>query len=311
MSPLRSSSKSSMFLSARSIAARRLAFSLARDSAHARKSETNRYSRMSARRVAVPPPMTSGTTSRRPGTFGQPASPAFVQRQQSLADGLVHRPGRGAVVEEVELGDFTLAVARLALDENLPDQRGDGLDGVRHGEEPHQRQARVRQARVHALTDGPDSDSSGQRGERLHRIVGHHLVELAHQSLVGTEHDGADRARSVAGPFGSTVTGDAVVLPESTRPTPAPRSDSSRPSARTDFSYCPMLEAAKAFIVRTTDWRSPALLIFRRRLAVVSLMASPSATPWAWIQASTRPAWSPAWVQASAGNGRALGGRCR
>ena len=33
-----------------------------------------------------------------------------------------------------------------------------------------------------------------------------------------------------------------------------------------------MLEAAKAFIVRTTDWRSPALLIFRRRLPVVSLM---------------------------------------
>ena len=49
-----------MFLSARCIAARRLAFSLARDSAQARKSETKRYSRMSARKVVVPPPMTSG-----------------------------------------------------------------------------------------------------------------------------------------------------------------------------------------------------------------------------------------------------------
>ena len=57
---LSSSNSSSMFLSARCIAARRLAFSLARDSAHARKSETKRYSRMSARKVAVPPPMTSG-----------------------------------------------------------------------------------------------------------------------------------------------------------------------------------------------------------------------------------------------------------
>src|SRR4030043_1813253 len=58
--PLRSSSDSSMFLSARCIAARRLAFSLARDSAHARKSETKRYSRMNARKGAGPPPMRSG-----------------------------------------------------------------------------------------------------------------------------------------------------------------------------------------------------------------------------------------------------------
>src|SRR5271169_6563239 len=42
---------SSMFLSARCIAASRLAFSLERDSAHARKSEMKRYSRMSARKV--------------------------------------------------------------------------------------------------------------------------------------------------------------------------------------------------------------------------------------------------------------------
>jgi hypothetical protein len=31
--------------------------------------------------------------------------------------------------------------------------------------------------------------------------------------------------------------------------------------------------------VRTTDWRSPALLIFRRRLSVVSLMTSPWPPP--------------------------------
>lgn len=49
-----------MFLSARSIAAKRLAFSLARDSAHARNSETKRYSPMSARTVPMPLLMTSG-----------------------------------------------------------------------------------------------------------------------------------------------------------------------------------------------------------------------------------------------------------
>jgi hypothetical protein len=50
-----------------------------------------------------------GQVSRRPGKFGQLASPVFVQRQQSLTDGRINRPGRGAVVEEVEFGDFTLA----------------------------------------------------------------------------------------------------------------------------------------------------------------------------------------------------------
>src|SRR4030043_356328 len=50
--PLRSSSDSSMFLSARCIAARRLAFSLARDSAHARNIDTKRYSSSGPGRVA-------------------------------------------------------------------------------------------------------------------------------------------------------------------------------------------------------------------------------------------------------------------
>jgi transposase len=35
-----------------------------------------------------------GQVSRRPGKFGQLAPPAFVQRQQSLADGRIDRPGR-------------------------------------------------------------------------------------------------------------------------------------------------------------------------------------------------------------------------
>ena len=50
-----------------------------------------------------------------------------------------------------------------------------------------------------------------------------------------------------------------------------------------------MLDAAKAFIVRTTDWRSPALLIFRRRLSVVSLMTYPWLPPSASLE---RPAWT-------------------
>ena len=95
-------------------------------------------------------------------------------------------------MEEVEFGDFTLAMARLALDENLPDERGDGLDGIRHGEESRQRQSRFRQARMSALSDGPDQGFAGQGGEGLHRIISHHIVKPAHQSLVRTEHDRAD-----------------------------------------------------------------------------------------------------------------------
>ena len=96
-------------------------------------------------------------------------------------------------MENVNTRIFAFGPARFAFDLNLPDERGDGLDGVRHGEESHQRQARVRQARMNALTDSPDLGFAGQSCESLDRIIGHHLIKLAHQSLVGTEHDRANR----------------------------------------------------------------------------------------------------------------------
>ena len=95
----------------------------------------------------------------------------------------------------MEFGDLTLTVVCLALQENLPDERSDGLDGVRHGEVAHHRQTRVHQARTNALTDGPDLGFGRQSRQRFDRIVGHHLIELSHQPLVGTEHDRADRTR--------------------------------------------------------------------------------------------------------------------
>ena len=96
------------------------------------------------------------------------------------------------------------AAARLGLDENLADERGDGLDGTRHREEPPRRQARVRKARMDALADGPDLRFPGQATEGLHRVVGHHLVEPADESLIGAEHDGPDGVR-VGSPFPSTI----------------------------------------------------------------------------------------------------------
>ena len=60
---------------------------------------------------------------------------------------------------------------------------------------PDQRQARVRQTRMNALADRPDLSFAGQSREGLDRIIGHHVVELPHQSLVGPENDRADRTR--------------------------------------------------------------------------------------------------------------------
>ena len=133
---------------------------------------------------------------------------------------------------------------------------------------------------MNALADGPNFGLAGQSSEGFDRIIGHHVVKLTHQSLVGSENDRANGAGvGLSFPFRYR---SAARFPESMPPIPVPRCDSSRPTRCTDFSYCPMLDAATAFIVRTTDWRSPAPPIFRRILAVVSLMASSRVRAWAW-----------------------------
>ena len=48
---------------------------------------------------------------------------------------------------------------------------------------------------MNALTDGPDLGFAGQSCECLHRIIGHHVIELTHQSLVGSENNRANRIR--------------------------------------------------------------------------------------------------------------------
>src|SRR6202050_2410779 len=82
---------------------------------------------------------------------------------------------------------------RFAFNLDLPYERGDGLDRVRHGEESDLRQARVRQTRMNALADRPDVTFSGQSREGLDRIIGHNVVKLTHQSLIGPENDRAYR----------------------------------------------------------------------------------------------------------------------
>src|SRR5580704_6930723 len=98
-------------------------------------------------------------------------------------------------MEDIKRRIIAFGPMRFAFDLNLSDERGNRLDGIWHGEESHQRQARVLQARMHALADGPDPWLAGQSRKGPDRIIGHYLVKLAHQSLVGTEHHGADSAR--------------------------------------------------------------------------------------------------------------------
>ena len=84
------------------------------------------------------------------------APPFFVQRQQSLIDGLVYRARFRTIVKEVEFRDAAALLTRLALQQNLADQRGDGLDGVGHWRDSPRRQAGIHQALMNALTDRPN-----------------------------------------------------------------------------------------------------------------------------------------------------------
>ena len=113
-----------------------------------------------------------------------------------LTDGFISRPGLGAVVEEVKLTDLALAVMRFTFDENLPDERRDGVDGSRHGEKSHRRQTGIRQPRVNALADGPDFLFAGQSIQRFGDKIRQHIIELADESLIRAEDDGAHRLRS-------------------------------------------------------------------------------------------------------------------
>src|SRR5450755_241543 len=84
---------------------------------------------------------------------------------------------------------------RFAFNLNLSNAGSDGLNGARYREECDQREARVRQTRVNTLADRPDATLSGQCRDGIDRIVGHNVVELPHQSLIGPENDCAYRTR--------------------------------------------------------------------------------------------------------------------
>lgn len=79
--------------------------------------------------------------------------PSRVERQQVLTDRLIDRTGLRAIMENVELRILVFGPVRFALELNLPDERRDRLNGIRHRKETDRRQASIRESRVHTLTD--------------------------------------------------------------------------------------------------------------------------------------------------------------
>jgi hypothetical protein len=136
-----------------------------------------------------------GQVGGRPVNRGQIAPPLRIERQQPLANRFVERSRQRSVMEHPERRMLAFVPMRFTFNLNLPDERGDGLNGVRHREETGQRQARIRETRVNTLADRPDATFPGQSREALDRIIGHHIVELPHQPLIGPENDCAYHTR--------------------------------------------------------------------------------------------------------------------
>jgi hypothetical protein len=59
-------------------------------------------------------------------------------------------------MEDVNPSIIGFGPMRFAFDLNLPDEPGNGLDGIRHGEKSQERQARVRQVSMNPRANGSD-----------------------------------------------------------------------------------------------------------------------------------------------------------
>ena len=112
----------------------------------------------------------------------------------------------------------------FAFHEDLPDERRDGVDGCRNGEESHRRETGIRQPRLNALADGPDSLFAGERIERPGDKIRQHIIELADQSLIRAEDDGGHRLRSRVRLPGLLGGGRSRFLKQTARPSSTVRS---------------------------------------------------------------------------------------
>ncbi len=104
-------------------------------------------------------------------------------------------------MEDVKFRDRAAAVTRLALHQNPPDERGDGLDGIRHGVKTRRLQARIFETRMSTLADGPDLGLARQVRERVQSVIGDDIVKSPHQALVRAEHDGANHSAASSASF--------------------------------------------------------------------------------------------------------------
>ncbi len=81
-------------------------------------------------------------------------------------------------------------------------------------------------------------------------MIGHQIIELAHQSLIGAKNDRANHAGSGALGFASRCVRVVDALKQILKRSSTVRASS--PRGRTDCSYWTMLAAASDFMVWTT-----------------------------------------------------------
>src|ERR1035437_9791635 len=79
------------------------------------------------------------------------------------------------------------------LDQNLTDQRRNRVDRIRQDKTLYRTSMSFSEAGQNALANGPERFFAGQFFQRRSNEGRQHIIELANQALVRTDHDDANR----------------------------------------------------------------------------------------------------------------------
>src|ERR1700722_770552 len=94
----------------------------------------------------------------------------------------------------MQLGWVALHLKLFVCDEDLSDERSDGVDRGWHVELALDRKLSIDQPLPYALADGPDDDRAGVRGNQRLGEVSDNIVEAPDKALIGPEDNHRDRA---------------------------------------------------------------------------------------------------------------------
>ena len=96
-------------------------------------------------------------------------------------------------MEEIKLDNLAVTESCLCLNQNLPDEARNRVDGCWDGEYPDGLVTCIRKSSLNSLTDRPDSLVAGKRIQHFDGIICDQIIELTDQSLVRTKNDRRDR----------------------------------------------------------------------------------------------------------------------